>query len=129
MSNFIAVVTSSTILALLFLSPIAVYAVGPAGFSGTHTQAQPSAGPHPANQLGIPDIFDGIRSQTCSSGATVLDKWNPVTDTQTSYTLSSTAVSGFCNGRALAWDGTNVWYSVVAFTTAGQADFHGDGLI
>jgi hypothetical protein len=81
-----------------------------------------------ANTLSEPDIFYGIQTQDCSS-ATALDKWNPTTDTQTTYSLTATSAEGFCNGRGLAWDGTNLWYTVVSFSTLGCANFHGDGLI
>jgi hypothetical protein len=55
-----------------------------------------------------------------------MDKYDPASDTHVTYSLTSTG-SPYCNGRGIAWDGTNLWYSVVGST--GTCFYKGDGLI
>src|SRR5712692_316841 len=119
-------------LAVLILSPLTVHASNGGGFQGTPPSNPPTtSGPVPKNVLVTPDVFYGIRySPSASAGSgcpTPLDKWDPSTDTLTTFLLTSTTVPGFCNGRGLAWDGTNLWYSVVSGPCSGS--FSGDGLI
>src|SRR6266850_280425 len=116
-----AALTSSAMLALLVLSPIAVYAYGPGGFSSSPPSASPTA-PSPG-ALMEPNIFYGMTAQ--SSCPTIMTAYDPTTDTTTSLPLASTTTAGFCNGRGMAWDGTNLWYTVLG----GGSGFVGDGLI
>jgi len=54
-----------------------------------------------------------------------MDSYDPVTDVSTPLSLTSTSTNGgYCNGRGMAWDGTNLWYTVV-----GANSFLGEGFI
>jgi hypothetical protein len=80
-----------------------------------------SAIPVYAAHTGITSIVYAMDAQI--SCPATLQKFDPATDTTTNYALTSTGPS-ICNGRGLAWDGTDLWYSVVLGTS-----FTGDGLI
>jgi hypothetical protein len=55
-----------------------------------------------------------------------MDAYDPVTDVSTPLSLTSTSTSGgYCNGRGIAWDGTNLWYTVLG----GGSGLVGEGKI
>jgi len=69
------------------------------------------------------DIFYGIRFQ--GSCPTIMDAYNPATDTTTPFTLTSTSSNGgFCNGRGMAWDGSHLWYTVLGGGFVGDGKIH-----
>src|SRR6266850_420828 len=80
-----------------------------------------SAIPAHASHTGITSLVYAMNAQV--SCPATLQKFDPATDLTTSYALTSTGPDT-CNGRGLAWDGTNLWYSVVK-----GISFTGDGLI
>jgi hypothetical protein len=120
MNHSTALLSSSAILVILVLSPIAAYAAGPGGFDSSPASPTPTA-PIPG-VLQEPNIFYGVRFQ--GSCPTVMDSYDPGTDTITSFTLTSTTSGGSCNGRGMAWDGTNLWYTVLGGGFVGDGKIH-----
>jgi hypothetical protein len=121
MKHSTALLSSSAILAILVLSPIVVYAAGPGGFDSSPAAPTPAV-PSPG-ALKEPDIFYGIRYG--SSCPAVMDAYNPVTDVSTPLSLTSTSTNGgYCNGRGMAWDGTNLWYTVLGSGFLGDGKIH-----
>src|SRR6267143_4933171 len=121
MKHSTALLSSSAILAILVLSPIVVYAAGPGGFDSSQAAPTPAA-PSPG-ALMEPDIFYGIRYQ--SACPTVMDAYNPALDVSTPLSLTSTSTNGgYCNGRGMAWDGTNLWYTVLGSGFLGDGKIH-----
>jgi hypothetical protein len=54
-----------------------------------------------------------------------MDAYNPATDVSTPFTLTSTSTNGgYCNGRGMAWDGANLWYTVLGNGFVGDALIH-----
>jgi hypothetical protein len=109
--------TSSAFLFLLAISP--AYAANPGGFSQAPSSTVLKS-PTPGTLM-EPNVFYGMRYQ--GSCPAVMDSYDPASDTTTAYSLTSTSASGYCNGRGMAWDGTNLWYTVLG------SGFLGDGLI
>ncbi len=75
------------------------------------------------SHTGIADQIWGIENNDGTFGVTNIDNFNPTTDTTT--TISIVPASPSENGRGIAYDGTNLWYTVLS----GAGSFTGDGLI